>query len=162
MGASSGAEARQAPGHGLPGPIRPPGIIPKNRFSADFWGFVKKLNHPLHFYPLHFYPLHFLKSATVLENWEMEIPDRRWASLFRGRKRGRGPWPAGLGRGWPLRKPDFGEMSVTSVGWGIRVRVCGPESVRPDLALLQVRGRPAVRTRSGLGPPWAPEVRAGV
>ena len=50
LGTSSEAEARQAPRYGRPGPIRPPGIIPKNRFSAGFLGFEKKLNYPLHFF----------------------------------------------------------------------------------------------------------------
>ena len=67
----------------------------KNQFSAGFLGFEEK-------------KVENEKKVTVGQKFKMEILDRRWACLFGGRKRGRGAWQAGLGRGWRLRKPDFG------------------------------------------------------
>ena len=68
---------------------------------------------------------------------------------------GQGGLTGGPGARLAAAKTGFWpEMSVTSVGWGL-VRVCCPKSVRQDPALLQVQGRPVIRTQSGLGPPWA-------
>ena len=65
-------------------------------------------------------------------------------------------------RAWGAAGGCENRILARNVGYfcrvGIRVRVCGPKSVRPDPALLQVQGRPAIRTKSGLGPPWGPGI----